>query len=114
MSTPMQYFYFLVYALSSYLIFLIELFYLAITTQILNRILKLEEILAKNGNSIAHQKQIFNLFKNISEAVKSVNGSLGISILMNFLKHFVKITTRVYMIFHIITYDGQKEVSSNY
>lgn len=112
MMIPVQVFNFLAFSCASFLIFFVEIFYVAVTVQILNRILKVEAVLSSSDFSLVHQMQTYKFFQRISDAVKSVNSSLSISILMNFLKHFVKITTRVYIVFHVISYDKQKDVSS--
>lgn len=101
-SIATQVLFFAIFAISVFSINIIEFFYIVLVIQIRTRIFKFEVILR---NFHQNKKwEILEIFQRVYDTIDVVNSSLGLSILMIFIKHFVRITTRVFIIYYIISY----------
>lgn len=103
----------------------VELFFIAIVIQIYFRMTLIEKFMLNEQISHRQKEKLIKIFSKCCKLIYIVNDIFGISLLLiggkiiifkpfnllfrliNFsVKHFVKITTRVYILFHLLSYDS--------
>jgi hypothetical protein len=107
MSTE-KFYYLIIFILGTFLILYYESYYSAIVLQSLFRFNLLKKFLSSDYSNV-HKESVNEIFMKTHRVIAVINDEFGIFILLATVKHFIRVTTRVYMVFHILNFNVDEQ-----